>query len=341
MNVGLIARNDNRGLGTMTEAFYRHMRPAKTLVVELDAAMRRGFAPYRDRYPHDATFISWGGGELDETTVRGWLEGLDVVYSAETFYDPRIIGWCEDARVATVLHVMPEFYRADLPAPTAMWVPTSWRLHHMPATVRVVPVPTEPRAHAMRDSAHPIRVVHVAGHRAAGDRNGTSIVLRALRMLQQSMEVTLFCQDQRMPTARGIPSKVRVTRRLGGVADRWSQYENADLLVLPRRYGGLCLPVLEAAASGVGLVLTDTPPNDEWPADLLFATAGGSVTTAAGEIPFANADPRLLARRLDQLAASPATVDELRARARAWATENSWDRLVPTYEAALDDVVAR
>ncbi len=341
MNVGLIARADNRGLGMMTWAFHRAMRPAKTLLVELGPNTRRGFESYPERYP-DATVVDWDGDALDEPTVRGWLEGLDVVYSAETFYDVRLVDWAEQAGVATVLHVMPEFYRADV-RPTVVWTPTSWRRDTLPDETRLVPVPVEDSSIRNTDSrfrdedreSGPLRLVHVAGHRATGDRNGTLIVLQALRMVHRPVDVRIFCQDQRMPTARGIPSRIRLTTKIGGVADRWSQYEDADLLVLPRRYGGLCLPVHEAAAAGLGLVLSATSPNGDWPAMLLHARPGGSVRTAAGEIGFANVDPRILATAIDSLAQDPGSVDRLRRLASGWADDHSWGKLRPLYETEL------
>lgn len=334
MNVGLIARADNRGLGTMTHAFYRAMRPAKTLLVELGAKTRQGFESWPERYP-DATVVDWDGDCLDEPTVRCWLEGLDVVYSAETFYDVRLVEWAEQAGVATVLHVMPEFYRADV-RPTVVWTPTTWRRDTLPDSTRTVPVPVEFPDRGVdyfRDG--PLRLVHVAGHRAAGDRNGTLIVLQALRMIRRPVEVRIFCQDPRMPSARGISPRVRLATRIGGVEDRWSQYDDADLLVLPRRYGGLCLPVHEAAASRLGLVLSATSPNDDWPAMLLHARPGGSVRTAAGEIGFANVDPRILATAIDSLAQDPGTVERLRRLASEWANDHSWAALRPLYETEL------
>lgn len=336
MNVGLIARADDRGLGMMTWAFHRAMRPAKTLLVELGPNTRRGFASWPERFP-DATVVDWDGNELDETTVRGWLEGLDVIYSAETFYDVRIVDWAAEAGVATVLHVMPEFYRADV-RPSVVWTPTSWRRDTLPAETRLVPVPVEDSSiRNSRNANHDgsLRLVHVAGHRATGDRNGTLIVLQALRMVRRPVEVRIFCQDSRMPSARGIAPRVRLATRIGGVADRWSQYEDADLLVLPRRYGGLCLPVHEAAAAGLGLVLSATPPNGDWPAMLLHARPGGSVRTAAGEIGFANVDPRILATAIDSLAQDPESVVRLRRLASDWADAHSWEKLRPLYESEL------
>ena len=40
-----------------------------------------------------------------------------------------------------------------------------------------------------------------------------------------------------------------VNVRIGGVANYWDAYDGYDALVLPRRYGGLCLPVQEGMAA--------------------------------------------------------------------------------------------
>src|SRR5690349_783963 len=105
------------------------MRPDRTLVIDM-GPISRGFVQHPERYPAGLV-VEWAGGDLPEDTVRDWIAGLDVVYSCETFYDWRVVDWCRESRVATVLHAMPEFYRpiavADCPVPDETWLPTPWR----------------------------------------------------------------------------------------------------------------------------------------------------------------------------------------------------------------------
>ena len=51
MKVGLFgARADDRGLGRLTHDFHTHMRPDRTLVVDM-GPHARGFTQHFDRYP--------------------------------------------------------------------------------------------------------------------------------------------------------------------------------------------------------------------------------------------------------------------------------------------------
>lgn len=338
MKLGLIARADDRGLGILTWEVYRHLHPERVLVVREPVAEARGFPPHLDRYP-DGTAVTYDGG-LDEATVRGWLDGLEVVYSAETFYDGRLIGWARAAGVATVLHVMPEFFPAvDHPEPDALWVPTTWRTADLPSRARLVPVPvaTDRFDQDTPDGDGPLRVLHVAGHRAAMDRNGTQVVLRAVRLLRAAVALTITGQDGRLPavrTSRG--GGVTVTSRPRGTVGYWELYDGQDLLVLPRRYGGLCLPVQEALAAGLVPVLPDVSPNGDWPAVLVPASTSGQFTTAAGDLPLAQVEPRDLAATIDQLATDRCLLGTYRRLAGEWARASSWDALTGLWLDELD-----
>jgi glycosyltransferase involved in cell wall biosynthesis len=337
MRVGLVARADDRGLGMMTWEVHRHLHITRTLVVREPGAEAHGFQPHLDRY-RLPTVVTFNAPNLPEPTVRAWLDGLDVVYGAETWYDERFPRWAAEAGVATVLHAMPEFYRPEM-ASTVTWAPTRWRLDLLPAgdMTRVVPVPVDPRPIA-RPHTHEmsrLRVVHVVGRRAAADRNGTLVLARALPYLRDC-DVRVWCQDRRLPAMRR-PARVGLDVRLGGVADRWSMYEGADVLVLPRRYGGLCLPALEAMACGLAVVMPDCSPNDEWPTIRVPAVRDGELRAPGGVVERWNADPRALAQTINRLGDRPELLTAAKAAAAGWAATHSWERLAGVYETALAD----
>lgn len=335
---GLVARADDRGLGLLTWEWYRALQPDRVLVVREPGAEGHGFTPHLARYP-DATVVHYEPGVgLPEQACRDWLAGLDVVYGAETWYDARWPGWAADAGTRAVLHAMPEFYRPEMAA-TEVWNPTPWRHDTLPDGARVVPVPVAADRFPMAPPAPhqgPLRVLHVAGRRAAGDRNGTLQLLQALRHVRRPMRIRLMTQDARMPRAGRVRSAAATVEvRTGGVADYWRLYDDADVLVMPRRYGGLCLPVQEAMAAGLAVVMTACPPNDWWPVLPVDAVQRGALATPAGEVPMWAAHPPALGRALDQLAADR---DLLAARQRAsvgWAEAHSWQALAAQYRVLL------
>lgn len=337
MNVGLFgARADDRGLGRITHDFYTHMQPARTLVIDMGRWAHQ-FPQHLDRYP-DATVVPFDGGRLDEKVMGQFFTGLDVALFYETAYDHRAYDVARAAGCRTVLMTMPEFHRhttETLPHPDVVWAPTSWRLDALPADTRVVPVPVDISPATRRSGA--LRVLHVGGHRTSGDRNGTIAFLRALRLVRAQIRVRVTSQDQRLPNVNGIPGHVALSKQTGGIDDYRRLYDGADVLVMPRRYGGLCLPVQEALGAGLGVAMTDCEPNPgTWPISPIRGTAGTTIGTPGGPVTLYDPDPASIAETIDRLATTPVEIDQLRGRARAWAAEHTWDVLVPLYRAELE-----
>lgn len=338
MRVGLVARAEDRGLGILSWEIHRHL-DVEPLVVDM-GELARGFPPHLERYP-DAPVVGFDGAAFsDEALVRDWLAGLDVVLMLETAYDQRFIGWARAAGVRTVLMTMPEFWRGDLTEqPDAVWNPTSWRHDTLPGHARVVPVPvaTDRFETQQGRTEGPIRVLHNAGHRAAMDRNGTIQFLTSLRLIVPGVpvEVTVSGQDGRLPAPR-VSSDVAYTARPNGSGNYWEVPVGFDLLVMPRRYGGLCLPVQEAMAAGVVPVMPACLPNTDWPVVPLPWKPHGEIRTPGGTLPLALTAPLDIARAVTGLVLDPELLSDHRARVLAWAAYHSWANLAPLWMDELE-----
>lgn len=334
MKLGLIVRSEDRGLGSLSRDFYEHLDPDRVLVVIPTGVPRHGLISHLEWYP-DATVVRYDG-HLPEHTCRAWLEGLDAVWSAETFYDWRFCRWARDAHVATVCHLMPEWWRPQWAVePTAWWAPTSWRLEHLPEGTRHVPIPIAIRApRRRRRKPGPFRWLHVAGAQTEADRNGTGALLEAAQHLTDPQEIIIRSQSP------GITSTSdRVTVITETVADRWQLYDEADALVMPRRYAGLSLPVLEAFAAGLPALMTDmSPQNVDWPVQIVPTAPSVPVRLFGHTIETTDADPVALAAIMDQWASDPAEVQRWSARVRHYATANSWETRIPEIHAELERV---
>lgn len=344
MRLGVIARAEDRGLGIQTWEVVRHLNPDRVLVVN-PGRLARGFVPHLDRYP-GATVADWDGHQFaDPAAAKAWLDGLDVVYTAETLYDWRMVEWADRAGVATVVHVNPEFYKHDdpnLPHPTAWWAPTSWRLDHLPRGATVVPMPCPTDRWPDLPSPSPdgrLRVLHVAGHQANRDRNGTLLVLDAARLVsRETVDLRVVTQD-RVLRHRGNNRRHRIVPLVPGPADYWRLYDDADVLLLPRRYGGLCLPAIEAMGAGLVVAMTDVAPQTStWPiVGFPAARSPRPIRAPGGAIDVYDAHPRVIAETVARLASDPTEVAAARAAAVRWADQHSWDALEPVWRAALAD----
>lgn len=320
-------------------AAYRNLQPERALVIDMDT-IARGFVQHFYRYPGERV-VTFDGHSLPELEVRAWLAGLDVVLMWETAYDWRTVTWAKDMGVVTVLMVMPEFHKhrsEPLPHPTRWWAPTTWRLDLLPEGTPVVPVPVEDDVFPLTPAGvgDRLQVVHVAGHRAAGDRNGTLALLTAAQRVREPMDIYVHTQDERLPSVRHVKPGVTLHLLPGGKATRPELYAGMHLHVLPRRYGGLSLPAAESLASGLALAMTQVAPNPTtWPILPLRGHWEGRQATPSGEVRSFAADPVYLARVLDDLARHPERVAELQTQATAWAKAHSWSELGPMYRRML------
>ena len=339
MRVGLLARAENRGLGNLTWEFFRHLHPAKTLVVLPSVPWEQAHV---ERYG-GARIV--GARELDDRVLRDFLEDLDVLYTAETPYAPQTFDLARRLGVRTVLHVMPEYApwarNRRLARPDAFWVPTDWRVRQLRLPVRVVPVPIDRERVPFRLRTRAELFVHHAGTMAKGDRNGTRTLLRALGLVTQPICVALRMQrppDFRIPR---LPSHVQLEVEVKDVRDYWTMYESGSVLVLPRRYGGLSMPMNEALSSGMPIVASAlSPQNVILPAETLVpARRTGLVRTQGAQvIPTHSSRPRAIARVIDRLAADAPLVETLSRAADATAEGLSWTRWRDRYLELLAEV---
>jgi hypothetical protein len=334
VKLGVLVRAEHRGLGIQTRAVADALNADRVLWVEPRPA---SWSQHPDLFAHhQVTHTAWRRGWMDEQTVRRWLEGLDVVYTAETGYDPRLPGWCDDAGVGLVRHANPEQLSPDeveAAGSTVWWSATDWRLEHMPAGTRVVPMPVEPPPDfaPYANDAKPLRFVHSMGHYAEGDRAGTEVVADAVRRLEHPCRVTVFCQDRRMSAVFKAPDGVDLRVRTRGVQDRWDQFRGQDVLLLPRRYGGLSLPTLEGLAAGLVVVMPDCSPNRVWPGSKIRVDGWRKVRMRCGRVPSAEPSSSHLAQIMNGLCERPDRVAEWKTESAAWAQANSWAALRPLW----------
>ncbi len=338
MKLGLIARAEtSRGAAIQCKNFYDNMPIERVLRVDMprpDGPVDKGLYP--GAWPID---YNDQDHTLNENLVRQWLEGLDVVFSVETTYDWRLPRWAREMGVKTVVQGNPEFYRHDQDRhrwqehPTQWWWPTEWRINLLPTGKHMpVPMPDRPRVNG-NPSDRPLRVLHVQGKKAWMDRNGTQVFADALRVCRQRVHATMYGLLGELPY---IENRDQVTydRFPDGIADRWAMYEGQDLLVIPRRYGGLCLPALEAAACGVAVAMPAVSPNDEL-AQLTFQPRGFlHMDLACGALQTADTNHMDLAAFIDDMARTPSAV--IAAQARAYETVPRWSTWRQRYLDALE-----
>lgn len=334
MRWGLIVRSEtDRGLGIQTQAMYENLKPDKTLLVLVP---KSGFMSHPELYPdaEQVTLkIAHGFGVLDEETVRDWWKDLDVVVSVETLYDWRLVEWAEQDGVKTLIHGNPEFWMSTNPQPTAWMWPTSWRLEHLPkGPIVPVPVPDDVKQTAATPGEGDLRIVHIGGN-AMADRNGTLDVINAMRKIPTGVRLDIFAQSA-VPKTSHMRIKV-----LKPVADRWAIYRDRHALLIPRKYGGLCLPVQEAMASGLAVIMTDCQPNPKtWPIIPMITDLGKIVRMQTGGVQLHDCPPNVIANTLKHCATVPKVIETYQQKGLEWAAAHTWSTLKQRYYDEIDKV---
>lgn len=342
--IGLIARADNRGLGIQTWEFAQHMNPAKTLVLDVPSEQP---LPFRNRFPNAVTVQGWP----EPGNFATFLQGLDSVYTAETPYHHSLFSIAEQWGVRTVLHVNPEFLdhldHPELPKPTVFACPTSWMFDLIPQPKTLLPFPVATERFQPNTATEAKNFLHIVGRPAIHDRNGTEDLLEALQYISSDITLTICCQQQGyveqliadMPRlGKKFPTdNVRLVVRSRDCENYWDNYTGQEVLVQPRRFGGLCLPMQEALAAGMPAIMPDVSPNrdrlpDSW---LVSAKEYGSFEVRGQPITIFRTDPAELASIIDGFASSRALYMEAKDTASTIAKVFSWENLKPRYDEVM------
>lgn len=342
MKLGVIARADARGLGIQTKAFHDNMSPAKTLVVCASESKRVSATPLpirADWYP-DARTCTGLPGVVD---IEWLLDGIDAVYTAETGYGNYLWSAANQRGVKTVLHANYEFLdRND--QPTVWAAPSRWHIDDWPTNTVHLPVPIE--THRIEVEPKPdtaTRFLHVIGrparHAMWGERNGTVDLLKALPMIASDVTVTVTCQvagyvEQLLNEHHvRVPDHINLVVQTNDIPNYWELYRGHHAMILPRRFGGLCLPANEAVGAGMPVIMPDIDPNNRWlPKQWLTPAVRQGEARAKQPFVHYRTEPEDLADKIDQLAGDTRFYRQSVAAALDLRSFYSWTTLKPRYE---------
>lgn len=199
------------------------------------------------------------------------------------------------------------------------------RVHpQIPALVLPWGVPESllPPPRGPRPAGQPLRFVHVAGWGGLNNRKNTDGLIRAWhRANPENALLDLHTQapaDQYGPDcARILRDAKNITLHEGTVENILQAYAGADMLLWPSKREGLGLPIVEALACGLPVLVSDGYMMKQW---LLPGEHGVVCPATAREgmmyLPEMRVDEAALAAMIAGLAANPDRVDALAERVR-------------------------
>lgn len=344
--LGLIVRCDfGGGLANQSYEMARHLEPDAILIVMM-GAKGRGTPEIPERYSDLAHWVAPIDYQQANTGImQAFLAEIDMMLSVETFYEPFLLIRGKELGIERVLYANPELLYWEDPAEQAdryLW-PAEW-VQPYPVAGEILPWPCSTDVTPRQEINWPPRFVHV-GAPAFHDRNGTEIVNQAIPLVTQTLTLGYYgSRTEDNFVNLGDHASIQLMR---APDDHWDLYRNADLLVLPRRYGCLSMTMLEAAAMGVPTLTTDLLPQSEWfrkwhpwltiPAGPSVAQSmkGSQIHLGKPGVGVYDPRPEDLALAMDRLAARADVLDALRVEVREWAEARSWEKLRPAWDAAL------
>lgn len=344
MKIGLLAYSTDTGLGIQTQSFARHMNPSKVLVADLSRF--NGMETHHERFP-DARIVNG----IPSCEDMDWLtDDVDVVFVCETPLNYCLFEKAKAKGVKTVLQYNYEFLdylnQPTLEPPSVLAAPTPWGQNDVEnrniAPIVDLPVPVDAYNIGKREITECRTIFHVAGKQAVHDRNGTMTFVEAAIKCGNRFKYKIYAQTLDGTTETLIKKAAEKIdlEVIYNVENNADMYKDGDVMVMPRKYGGLCLPMQEALAAGIPVIMPDIAPNNqrlpkEW---LVLAKPRGSFMTRT-EIAIYDTDANWLAFKMLEF------FDE---QFMSWSNKEAteigellaWKRLKSYYDEILSQVVS-
>lgn len=265
--IGLIARQDDSGLGVQSRNLCRMLKPDKILVVD--------FQDYNGNKQHPEWYEDFNAyyvrGIPENSDCMKFSKHLTHLITAETFYNRHFLSLGRMYGFKTLQQHNWEFLEnhgnPGMYTPNMFLSPSYWHLEDMQETygnVMYLPPPTfsidfkdARETNLARKGSR--RFVMIVGNPAVHDRAGYFDVINALAYTDAKFELVIRSQKE----IEDKSDDPRVHYDIGNVEEQSDMYKDFDAMIMPRRYGGLNLPMNEALMSALPVIMTDISPNNQ------------------------------------------------------------------------------
>jgi len=324
MRLGLVGWASDTGLGMELRDAMGNLP-----VVSMFILQHSGRPASKDVKFSRPAFVSPGWDATKE--MSDWLleTKIDTVLTWETPGDWRFPAIWRDRGVRWVCVVhwdwfSPEkrhdYAHADLISPNIQCRDGLKGIHGLISTLLPVPIDLERLPFTVRNTAN--RFVTVYGQGGPFDRRSIKEIVEAWRRI--SMPPPLSIRAQKRPTEiEGVlPPQVGITVANVGTAE--DLYAEGDVAVLPSKFEGVGLSLLEAQALGLPVITVDMEPMRTLAPELLVECSPSTVEfMKSHRIPAAYPSVEALARMVDGLRGKDISTLSHDARRRV-ETEYSW-----------------
>lgn len=266
--VGVIVRADLTGLGVQSRNWVRLLKPHKVIMIDS--------RPFNNNEQHHEWYKEYDPlliyGFIQNWQIDIILKDIDVLLTFEIPYNYELIKVAKQRGIKTIIQNNWEFtdylQNPNLPFPDLLVNHSYWHLNDQKALwPEITEYCATPVFLGDYDSIYQQnlertgkkRFLHVAGRKTHEDRNGTQDLLEAVKLIPKDVDFELVIKAQTAEFDNIDDPRVTIDRN--SPVDEKELYRDFDAVIMPRRYGGACLPMTEALSAGLPVIMNIIEPN--------------------------------------------------------------------------------
>lgn len=316
MRIGVIGRSDLGGLGIETRYFTKWMKPTKIMIVKIGQ-----YKHFPEVFP-GCKVVEFAPTDAE---IREFCKDIDVLFAFETPYNWNAFKIAREMGVKTGMFIDYEWQPDPFPVePDVIINPSDYLMEKLPKKSVHITFPVDREVHPFRLRTKAMKFLHIVGHGGGYGRNGTKEFLEAIPLVK-NQNIKFIIHSQINTDKINDP---RVEYRIGNYLNEGEMFKDADVLVSPRRYAALSLPLNEAMSHGLAIIMSDMNPQNKFlPKELLIPVYQKTTIKICREIELGFISPQAIAQRIDELAEKDIT--KYSEYSNKWAESISWKVLKP------------
>ncbi len=331
MRVGTVCYATSRGLGHLAKGFYDH-----DLITDVCVVQHPGVPTNEDWYPNakQVDLRKCGRDAFVSYILQDFCVGKDAMLFFETPFDWSLMDYCREHGVRSYLVTMYECTPMSHVKPYKYLCPSKLDLEYFPEGIEVQ-LPVE---YPWRQRTVAEHFVHNGGYLGLRGREGTTLLIEAMQYVKSPIRLTIRVQENVSLTYQHMAAKDKRIEYFPQAVPYHDLYGIGDVAVLPQKFNGCSLPLMEAYASGMLVMTTNRFPANTWlPNEPMIPVAGYNRGVQVGgpymKFDEAIIDPRTIAETID--AWYGRDIVGFSRRGEFWAMRNSWEQLRPVWKELL------
>lgn len=322
MRVGTVCYATSRGLGHLARDFINHGVVNSIFVVE-----HPGVPTNKDWYPHAP---STPLRNMDRGRLKEFCREQEAMLFFETPFNWELIPFCKSIGVRTYIITMYECTPITHQKPHRYICPSALDMEYFKTDSVLLPIPTE---YEWKERTHALHYLHNGGYLGLRGREGTQLLVEAMRYVKSPLKLTIRCQENVRSEYIEYMARDKRIEYVPQTIPYDQLYATGDVCVQPQKFNGCSLPLQEACAAGLLMMTTDRFPMNTWlptqplipPREFVPARIGGAYM----EFQEAVIDPIVIACKMDEWYGRD--IREFSRMGKQIAECYSWKTLLPLY----------